>query len=1048
MAAEKSDSVVFGPYRLDRRIGVLWKDGAPVALTPKASELLLLLVDRGQAGITKAELLEALWPDTTVLENNLTVTMSALRKALAESAASPRYIQTLPRRGYRFVLSALDAPPASEPRPTLPPPMLGANAAAPFVGREAELAFLESRLEMAANGTGQVVFVTGEPGMGKSRLAERFLSGAAMRTHAPLVAIGHSVERFGPGEAYWPFLEAIEQLLRGPARADARSILRRVAPTWCLQFPSLFGDGATDGDVNRELARQTLGATRERMLRETIDAFAALARERPLVLLLEDLHWADASTVDLLRLMCRRSSEHPWLILGTLRTVEAALSNPPLQSLRLELASRHQRELGLEPLAEGQVQSYLVARLGAPSFPSELAEGLLTKTDGQPLFLTRVLDLLVEGGHLQQSEEGWRLTRPWQDVARLVPDDVRGTIQRQFDVLDAEARRALSFASVQGEEFTSVVLSELLETTALDTEERLEPLCRTHHLIQVLGEEELPDGHVSMRYRFAHALYHDVLYDSLVTRRRAVLHLRVAQALVAHYGEQAGRVALPLSIHFERGGDIDRAIEFTCVAASNAHKRLAHVEAKALWTHALALLDERHRSKALTSAEAETQEPALSVQRATLAARMCISRGWVDFDAGGQDSGLADFARAREHARTAVSRDLECEALFASAVVATLEVRTPRSRELESELLDVARAGGDPRWIAQALLTFAWGESCGGRLAEAFRLNREAEALLDPGFPPNVWGCFYDNVGHYLLLSSEYAKALDCYERALELWLDISGVVSVNCYQYLARVRGNLGLISAALASYEAAATLARQNGQEFRWIRYPSGVGWLLREVGAWEQAIETDRAAVARARRHGSRFSELSHAVDLGQTYVDAGQLEAARGALDAARALSRTGDVSALPEQLFGVELRMMVAQAALLERLGRLGEAEQCAERLLEAVDFGREQRRKYAALAHWQLARLARVNGRAADARRAIGAALELLDSYPVPIVTWKVHAEHAQLEASLGNTATASAARDRADQLVRFIGSEINDPALRELFFASAKATLNLPNAR
>lgn len=450
----------FGPFRLDVHTRMLWCSGAPVALTPKAAELLLVLVQAGERGATKAQLLDRLWPDTVVAENNLTVTMSVLRKALGETATQPRYIHTLPRRGYRFVSSPadtapapagpaqasgsqqpLDAAPARPPAPAGPP----REKLAPFVGRQPELSHLEQRYQQALSGQGRVVFISGKPGIGKTTLAQEFLERCSAGGALALVARGRCLESFGSGEAYLPFLEALGSLLRGPESERVQRLLRAFAPTWCLQFPGLLG-----GPEQAAAEREAASASRDRMLREWVDAFAALARERPLLVLIEDLHWADPSSIDLLRSLCQRSPSHAWLVLGTLRAAEAELQNPPLAKLLLELGARECDELGLGPLTEAQVERYLGERLGAHELPRELPGLLLAKTEGHPLFLARLVALLIERGELVQAQRGWLLQRPLAELEMAVPSDVWSAIRRQFELLSADDRRALAFASVEG----------------------------------------------------------------------------------------------------------------------------------------------------------------------------------------------------------------------------------------------------------------------------------------------------------------------------------------------------------------------------------------------------------------------------------------------------------------------------------------------------------------------------------------------------------------------------------------------------------------------
>lgn len=165
------------------------------------------------------------------------------------------------------------------------------------------------------------------------------------------------------------------------------------------------------------------------------------------------------------------------------------------------------------------------------------------------MFLTRLVSLFVERGEISESEGTWALKRPLAEMVLSVPLDVRGTLQRQLDRLAPADRRALSYASIEGEEFSSAVLAALVGEDELSLQERLAPLHEVHGLIQMLGEELWPDGQPHVRYRFAHALYQSVLHESLVSARRAQLHRRAAEVLVRHFGEQAPLLAVSLARH-------------------------------------------------------------------------------------------------------------------------------------------------------------------------------------------------------------------------------------------------------------------------------------------------------------------------------------------------------------------------------------------------------------------------------------------------------------------------------------------------------------------
>ncbi|MCI0356517.1 MAG: AAA family ATPase, partial [Acidobacteria bacterium] len=296
-----SSSWCFEAFRLDPANACLWRGAQAVALPPKAFDVLHYLVTHPDRLVSKDELLNAVWPETAVTDAVVRVAIGALRKALGDTAQAPRYIATVPRRGYRFLAPVTPAaPPAEVPSPASSPPPLATTqpwspppATRLLVGREAVLSRLHAALAQARQGQRQGLFLTGEPGIGKTAIVEAF---AAQMRQDPTVrlAAGQCVEHYGMGEPYLPVLEALGQLCRGPGGTRLGAQLRQHAPTWLVQLPWLL-TAADRAQLHSELQ----GTTRERMLREFAELVDILTAETPLVLVLEDLHWSDYATLDL-----------------------------------------------------------------------------------------------------------------------------------------------------------------------------------------------------------------------------------------------------------------------------------------------------------------------------------------------------------------------------------------------------------------------------------------------------------------------------------------------------------------------------------------------------------------------------------------------------------------------------------------------------------------------------------------------------------------------------------------------------------------------------
>ncbi len=290
----QNTACLFGPFRLDKENERLWRKKQPIALKPKAFAVLCYLVERPEQLVTKEELLDALWSNTVVSEGILKFCIREIRTALQENAKAPQFIETVHRRGYRFVkpvrsarpIQLVQSPEPNGQRPDFPPP--NPQPPAPvLVGREEELSFLHKQLKQALRGQRQLIFVAGEAGIGKTALIETFNQRAQL-TEELWVGHGQCVEQYGVGEAYLPVLEALGRLCRQPDGQRLITLLHQHAPTWLEQMPALLS--ATEYAALQERGR---GTTRERMLREMAEAVEAFTAERPLVLILEDLNWSD-----------------------------------------------------------------------------------------------------------------------------------------------------------------------------------------------------------------------------------------------------------------------------------------------------------------------------------------------------------------------------------------------------------------------------------------------------------------------------------------------------------------------------------------------------------------------------------------------------------------------------------------------------------------------------------------------------------------------------------------------------------------------------------
>src|SRR5262245_35141693 len=312
---QETHSLRFVPFRLDLGAEQLWYGEEVRPLSRKAFAALRYLVVHAGQLVTKDALIAAVWDVPYVSDMALAACIREIRRALDAPAHAPQFVATVRGRGYRFL--------AAVTVETHPDTAVGADREGTgrlpklLVGREGEMAQLQQCWVQAQQGVRQVVFVTGEAGIGKTTLVDAFVA-QATATAAVWLGRGQCVEQHGAGEAYLPLLEVLGRLGRALDGSRLIALLRQQAPSWLVHLPALVEEQEYES-----LQRRAGGVTRERMLRELAEAVEVLTADRPLILVLEDLHWSDVSTLDWLAYVARRREAARLLVLGTYRPVEA-----------------------------------------------------------------------------------------------------------------------------------------------------------------------------------------------------------------------------------------------------------------------------------------------------------------------------------------------------------------------------------------------------------------------------------------------------------------------------------------------------------------------------------------------------------------------------------------------------------------------------------------------------------------------------------------------------------------------------------------------------
>ena len=868
------------PIRVEPDTGWAWCGERRLDLAPKGFTVLRFLVEHPQRLITKDELFTVAWGDTVVSEASLTSCIRDLRRALDDSSRTPRYIETVHRRGFRFIGPVVAGHASSEP------PAVAVAAAAPtLVGRDPELARLHALFAAAAGGQRRLVFVTGEPGIGKTTLVESFLAQLA-DPDALRIGRGQCVEQYGSTEAYLPVLEALGRMGREP-RGDALvQVLKQYAPTWLAQLPALL----TDEDLE-SVQRRAQGTTRERMLRELVEAIDALATEAPLVLLLEDLHWSDAGTVELLAMIARRRDPARLLIVGTYRPADVALDAHPLASVTQELGVHGQCEnVALDFLSDAAVAEYLERRFPESSLSSDLVRVLHENTGGNPLFLVNVIDDLIARRHLTEADGRWALAVPVERVATEVPQTLWQMIEKQVERLAPDEQAMLAVGSVAGAEF-SAALATVDGIDAHAGELCCERLVRRGRFLRARGMAEWPDGTVAGRYGFIHALYRNVLYARVSIGHRVGLHLRVGARLERAHGRHAGDVAGELAMHFEQGRDLERAVHYRTQAAEAALRRHGYRQAVSHATRALELLGTWP-----PSAERNRQE--LAVQT-VLGAAVIATNGWAAPEVA------TAYARARDLcAETGITPQLY-PVLLGLAGFYLMRGELDIAQDTTQQLLVLADTTDDPAIRLGAHNTTGLALFYRGRFVEALGHFEQARAIYDPerhspnrlhsfsvDHDPGVSCAAHGAMTMHVLGYSDRgaARMRECLEIARAIDHPLSLAMAYNFAATFHQLRRETGVVRELEDVRLEYATkhdfdLFLLLGEIYR--------GWLLAEEGRKEEGADRIRQGVAVYQMIGAELGRPTFLGILAEVCSDLDRAEEAEATIAEALALGeRTG------------------------------------------------------------------------------------------------------------------------------------------------------------
>ncbi len=812
------------------------------------------------------------------------------------------------------------------------------------VSRQKELARLEHVLESAMAGHGRVVFVAGEAGSGKTILWQTFARQMMERHPQLLVASGKGTAYTGLGDPYATFRDimshltgnvatqwaagtmsrtqalrlwralpfAIEALLRdAPALigtfVDGANLLERAAEyaraarlnhrqmDWLSQLEALVAGGAT--------AAGSAGQHQSALFAQFVCFLTTMARHSPLLLIVDDLQWADVGTIGLLFHISRNLAGQRLLLLGAFRPEEIAVMQDgrrhPLEPVVHEI----QHEFGDIMLGLGQRADPSFVEAVLDSEPNNLDEAfrarLFKLTGGHPLYTAELLRGLQERGELLKDARG-----RWEIGSELdwdtIPPRVEGVIAERIGRLPLKSQRLLQAASVQGESFIAEITAQALEVDETEVAFALgNELSRDHHLVRAQRLERPRDGRGRLStYQFHHFLFQKYLYDNLDPIDKARLHEITGEALALHFGDHASQMSVQLARHFEAAGLIDKAVDFRLQAGNYAIKLAANEEASKHFSRGLDLLDSL----------VETEGRA----RRELTLQLGLGTALQLKDGYGAAEAESAYSRARYLCDLVGDSPQLVSALWPLATYAAMVGDLPQAVDLAEQAVAVAHRSEDPLFVSVAYHHLGWISYHCGHFTESLAHQDESIALYDQQYHETMIRMFGHDFGVTSLGWSAWplcflgfpdTALLRCHE-AIALAQSFDHPFSlVHAYTMTAHVHLLRGELARVAEFAERMIAIANAYGFATYIAAAPTYLGAGLIGKGYFAQGIAQMRTSLDYFETGGVKLYHRGTLVLMAEALTQLGRIEEAQTVLAEADTIGYRDHSDALLEDVRG-------------------------------------------------------------------------------------------------------------------------------------------------
>jgi tetratricopeptide (TPR) repeat protein/predicted Ser/Thr protein kinase len=809
-----------------------------------------------------------------------------------------------------------------------------------FIGRGGELSTLRQRWALAETGHGHLVLISGEPGIGKSRLANEIITYARLRGAVVLQGGSYEYESSLP---YLPFAEALRDWVRDQPPENLSAKMKQTAPELAKLAPEIE---VKIGPLKPN-PRLTPEEERLRLFDNVSRFFQELAAEKGLLIFLDDLHWSDQGSLALVHYLLRRLQNDPVLILGAYREVELDRKHPLSTSLVAWNRERLATRIQLDRFTQKECAALLGTMFGQEQVSGEFAAAIYRETEGNPFFIEEVAKALVEQGQIYLQDGEWER----KEIHELaIPQSIKEAIGRRLDRLSEACSDALHSAAVLGKDFE---FAELVALTDLDEDGLLDVLDEANRaqLVQPKSGE---------KFIFTHDKIREVLYDELNPIRQRRLHRQICEVIENLYAGKLEDHVSDLAYHAVLGGDLNKGLVYSIQAAENASHIFAHEEALNFYQQArdcaIALNEAEQLAEieeAMGSVHADRGHSLLAIESFERALSFALSkekRAYLKNRIGSEYTQIGD-ERALEYLNAALDElDPETQPNEMAGTLSMMarnhhfRAQYDRSIELLGRALELAEARGDPTTLMNIYGFFSGSLQHLGRYEDSNHWARTTIALGESKEFPAAISIGHEFLSENAFLQGDWKMALYHADQNYRVGEKIGWLARIawSGFAKLATYRA-LGNLHAAQSEGRSGLRIAEDIADRRLVVWFESNLSIVETDLGQDETAFSRAENAMDLAQESGEPILISASHMAMSYYHIQREEWEAARSVLDASEVIQSQRQPLLLLSE-------MWVIYAEALWGSGELDEASELAGRLLEHTR--RRGERYPEALATW------------------------------------------------------------------------------------------------